>query len=69
MITIQEAGVQKLYVLMHHAAAIFSWLRSGVTCAAGIAESFAVQFILSVLKIPFLENKVACKARVEYLFI
>lgn len=37
---VQETGVLKPYVLMHHAVAIFSWLRSGVTCAAGIAESF-----------------------------
>lgn len=66
---VQETGVLKPYVLMPHAAAIFSWLRSGVTCAAGIVESYAGQFILSAVKIPFLENRVTCKTWVEYEFI
>lgn len=66
---VQETGVLKPYVLMPHAAAIFSWLRSGVTCAAGIEESYAGQFILSSVKIPFFENRVTLKAWVEYKFI
>lgn len=69
VVIVQETGVLKPYVLMHHVSAIFSWLRSGVTCAAGIVESFAVQFILSALKIPFLDNEVTYKARVEHKYI
>lgn len=65
---VQEAGMLQPYVFMHHAAAIFSLLRSGVTCTAGIAESLAAQLIWSAQKIPFLENTLMCKGRGEYKY-
>lgn len=65
----EEAGVLKSRILLHHAAAIFSLLRSGVTSAAGIEESFIGQLIWSALKIAFLENTVTCKARMDYKYI